>query len=123
MSTAFQKNAFQNNAFQIGGNVADTHDGLPRKFYLPIYEYTKKRKKIEKIIEIEYCPLNEEYSPTLPSIPRKALEWDNSAIENFAKATAQRIDNVERQIEEIKKYEAMLDEDEDDLLAMALTIH
>lgn len=46
MTTAFQVNAFQNNAFQIDFTI-DTHDGAdnPRKFYLPVYVSSGKKKQ------------------------------------------------------------------------------
>lgn len=120
-SGAFQSYAFQTVSFQSGINV-DTHDGLPRKFYLPIYEYTKKHKKIENIIEVEQRAVFSSIDQ-LPEIPVKAKEWDNSKIEAFAKSTLQSIQNVENQIEAIRKYEEMLDEDERDLMMLAGIIH
>lgn len=120
--TGFQKSGFQNNGFQIALGIADTHDGLPKKFYLPIYEYTKKKRRIEKRIEVEQSSIAE-IIEELPSIPLKSKEWNNREVEAFAEKTMQSITNVERQIEAIKKYENELDEEEDDLLMLALVIH
>lgn len=121
MATAFQKNAFQNNAFQIigGTDLKDTHDGLPRKFYLPIYERTKKKPKseIHKKPELE---LVDKEILVESAQPLKPAKWDNSAIEAHAKATSQSIAQVEKKIALLQAYERELDEEEEEFFMLAV---
>lgn len=92
----------------------DTHDGVPkRKIMLPIYE----RKKIAAL-ETATEELVKEITEAVEAIPLPvaALEWDNTAIEAYARQTAQSIEKIQAQIDK------MLDDEEDDFLEFAASI-
>ena len=130
MVTAFQPNAFQNNAFQIIIAVSDTHDGLPKKFYLPIYESSKKErihKKIDNLsqkfdVEIEIEEGNAEQRGKLIENAKPVFlkKWDNSTIEAHAKATSQTIEQVKKKLEVLQKYEDELNSEEDDFFTLVM---
>lgn len=104
-----------------GTIVIDTHDGAPKKkrLYVPVYEQTPK-KRLEAIeAQIEQI---EEKIETI-ALPTAALEWDNSAIEHYAKSASKTIEHIAQEIEKLRIYEAELDEEENDFLMAVASIH
>ncbi|MFI0489343.1 MAG: hypothetical protein ACH344_08700 [Yersinia sp. (in: enterobacteria)] len=93
-STCLFDNAIFDPAIFDVCETADTHDGLPKKFYLPIYERTKKPKykNVQEILP--NTVIDELQKVAIAQIPvdsslRSAskiepIRWNNAAIEAYA---------------------------------------
>jgi hypothetical protein len=132
----FQSYAFQSFAFQTAGARAvtrDTHDGLPRKFSLPIYvKKGSKQRRLSNLITIyeeakdlipddvellaaiePYVEVNEPELPDIEDVNLQALLQNEQASLKFIAA----IENLEKKL---KLLALQMAEDDELLMVCAL---